>query len=78
MSENLETETKTPQASAQEIQETIAELEKYRERLVNDIREIGKKVKLPKKQVEAQLQESPELLKVDAALENLRSHQATI
>jgi hypothetical protein len=44
MSANLEAETSTPE----DVQEVIAELEQYRQRLIDDTLEMAKKVKMPK------------------------------
>ncbi|NER30233.1 MAG: hypothetical protein F6J89_22065 [Symploca sp. SIO1C4] len=39
---------------------------------------MAKQVKLPKKQVIAQLEQHPEITKIDQALENIRSQQAAM
>ncbi|MEL6250055.1 MAG: hypothetical protein AAFR15_18835, partial [Cyanobacteria bacterium J06627_15] len=54
----------------------IAEFEQDRERLVKDTMEAAKKAKMPKKDTMAKLE--PELAKIDAALESLRSQQAEL
>ncbi len=48
----------------------IAEFEQYRERLLNDTMEAGKKAKLSKSAVMAQLE--PELAKIDGVINQLR------
>lgn len=63
----------TQQATTEELVEVIAEFEKYRERLVNDTIEAGKKAKMTKSAVMAQLE--PELNKIDSILEQLRQQQ---
>jgi hypothetical protein len=71
MSANLETATATPE----DIQEVIAELEQYRQRLIDDTWEMAKKVKMPKQKVMKQLEDHPEIAYIDGALANLRSQQ---
>ncbi|NER27939.1 MAG: acetyltransferase, partial [Symploca sp. SIO1C4] len=66
-------ETQEATVSLQEVEEVIAGLEQYRERLINDAMKMAKQVKLPKKQVIAQLEQHPEITKIDQALENIRS-----
>ncbi|MEG4393882.1 acetyltransferase [Microcoleus sp. F10-C6] len=68
MSANLEAQTSTPE----EVQEVIAELEKYRQRLIDDTLEMAKKVKMPKQAVMKQLENHPEIVYIDGALANLR------
>ncbi len=65
--------TTTEQATNEELTEVIAEFELYRQRLVNDTMEAGKKAKLTKSAVLAQLE--PELNKIDSILEGLRQQQ---
>lgn len=61
------------EASKTDINEIIIELEEYRERLVNDILQMGKKIKLSQKTVDKNIIEHPEIAKIDAILEHLRS-----
>lgn len=65
-----------PTPTAEELAEVIAEYEEYRERLVNETMETAQRAKLMKKTVMAQLE--PELAKIDATLEALRSQQAAL
>ncbi|MFK8185877.1 MAG: hypothetical protein AB8B99_21070 [Phormidesmis sp.] len=58
--------------SPEEIAGVIAELEKYRDRLVEDFTNTAKKAKLPKSMVMAQLKSHPEIVKIDASLAQLR------
>ncbi|MEL6161625.1 MAG: hypothetical protein AAFQ40_12895 [Cyanobacteria bacterium J06623_5] len=58
--------------SAEEIAAVVAELEKYRERLVEDIVTTAKKAKLPKSMVMEQIENHPEILKIDTSLAQLR------
>jgi len=88
MSENLEptaietedtakeTEHEAEPVTPQSIAEVIAELEEYRERLLNDMTKVAKKAKLPKSKLEEQLK--PELTKIDTALTELRNHHAAL
>ncbi|MEG4943960.1 acetyltransferase [Microcoleus sp. F4-D5] len=71
MSANLEAQTSTPE----EVQEVIAELEKYRQRLIDDTLEMAKKVKMPKQAVMKQLENHPDIVYIDGALANLRAQQ---
>ena len=59
-------------ASSEEVASVIAELEQYRARLVDDFTTTAKKAKLPKSMTLAQLKKHPEILKIDAALAQLR------
>jgi hypothetical protein len=56
--------------------EMIAELEQYRERLVNETLETAKRAKLMKSAVMAQME--PELATIDTALEQLRQQRAAL
>ncbi|MBW4623391.1 MAG: hypothetical protein KME17_29045 [Cyanosarcina radialis HA8281-LM2] len=75
MNETPETPATEP-VDATELAEAIAELEQYRERLVNDTMETAKKAKLMKSAVMAQLE--PQLAQIDAMLDNLRQQQAAL
>ncbi|MEO0532469.1 MAG: hypothetical protein AAF215_01205 [Cyanobacteria bacterium P01_A01_bin.123] len=69
------TQSKTmDQATPEELIEAIAELEQYRERLVNDTMDMAKRAKVMKTQAQANLE--PSLAKIDATLEALRQKQA--
>jgi arsenate reductase-like glutaredoxin family protein len=65
--------TATPPTAA-EIVEIIDELEKYRERLLNDRTEAAKKAKITKAAMMQHLE--PELKEIDLRLEGLRQLQA--
>jgi len=60
-------------ASPEEITEMIAELEKYRERLVNDTMSMAKKAKIMKSQAMANLE--PNLAEIDTQIQALRQQQ---
>ncbi len=68
-------ETSQQTASKAEINQIIAELEQYRERIVNEVLEMGKKIKLSKKAVNSHLEANPEIARIDAALAQLKSQQ---
>ncbi|WP_017326207.1 hypothetical protein [Synechococcus sp. PCC 7336] len=59
--------------SAREIQEVIAELEQYRARIYEDTLAVAKKAKLPKKMVMQQLENHPDVVKIDAAVTQLKT-----
>jgi len=61
----------TDTATTQDIAEVIAELELYRDRLIEESTETAKKAKLTKSMLMTQL--DPELAKIEAALAQLRS-----
>lgn len=64
------------EATFEELTAAIAELEAYRERLVNDTLTAAKKAKVMKTQAQANLE--PTLANIDAMLEELRQKQATL
>jgi hypothetical protein len=66
----------TSENYAQELAETIAEFEKYRERFLSETLEAGQKAKLMKSQVMAKL--APELAEIDSKLDALRQQQANL
>ncbi|MEH1948137.1 hypothetical protein [Nostoc sp.] len=68
--------TTTNNVTAQDVSEVIAELEQYRERLVQETTETAKRAKLMKVNVMAKLE--PELAKIDSALQELRDQQAAL
>ena len=67
------TEVANKPASKEEIKAVTAELEQYRQRLVDDIINMGKKIKLSKKAVDRNITEHPEINQIDLVLEQLRS-----
>jgi hypothetical protein len=60
--------------TAEDLAEVISEMEKYRDRLVNETMEAAKKAKLSKKATMAKLE--PQLADIDAKLQLLRQQQA--
>jgi len=69
-------ESNSTQATPQEIEEVIRELEQYRERLVNDVLGVSRKVKLSQKKALEKLANHPEIIKIDHALQELRANQS--
>ena len=67
------TEVVNNPASQEEIKAVIGELEQYRERLINDIVKMGKKVKMSKKNVDKHISQHPEINKIDSILEQLHA-----
>ena len=55
----------------QELQDSIEELEAYRNRLRDDVIAMGKKLKLPQKRIEATVAEHAELQRLEEVLEQL-------
>ncbi|MEH2409927.1 hypothetical protein [Nostoc sp.] len=68
--------TTSDNITAQDVAEIIAELEQYRQRLVQETTETAKRAKLMRVNVTAKLE--PELAKIDSALEELRNQQASL
>ena len=68
--------TANVQANSEELTLAIAELEEYRERLVNDVLSMAQKAKVMKAQALASLQ--PQLAQIDATLEALRQQQSVL
>lgn len=66
----------TDHSNVEDLTEVIAELEQYRERLLNDTLEVAQRAKMMKSAVMARLE--PELTKIDATLQALRSQQAAL
>ena len=63
-------------STPQELAEVIAELEHYRDRLVNDTLAMAQRAKVMKAQALASLE--PSLAQIDANLEALRQQQAKL
>ncbi len=68
--------TAADQDTAQDLAETIEELEQYRERLLHDTLEIAQRAKVMKSKALNQL--NPDLEKIDAILQELRNRQAAL
>jgi prefoldin subunit 5 len=63
-------------ATPQDLQEIIAELEQYRDRLVNDTLSMAQRAKIMKAQAMASL--APQLAQIDAQIEALRQQHTTL
>ena len=59
----------------QELQDSIEELETYRNRLRDDVIAMGKKLKLPQKRVDATVAEHAELQRLGEVLEQLQQQR---
>jgi hypothetical protein len=70
------TENALESVTAAELAEVIAEMEEYRERLVQDITEAAQKAKLTKSQMTAAM--SPDLELIDNKLQQLREQHAQL
>jgi len=68
--------TTTAEISAIELEEIITELQKYRDRLVHDTTEAIHKARLPKAKALAQME--PELMKIDAMMQEVRDRHAAL
>ncbi len=60
------------------ISQAIAELEEYRQRLIDDTIAIAKKVKASKKDTMARLEEHPEIVKIDKMIEDFRARESAV
>ncbi|MGD1851409.1 MAG: hypothetical protein ACFCBU_12690 [Cyanophyceae cyanobacterium] len=74
-SENVENSATDAAATSQEVDAVIAELETYRQRLVDETMDIARKIKLPKKAAQAQVDNHPEIAKVAQLIQGLRDRQ---
>jgi uncharacterized protein involved in exopolysaccharide biosynthesis len=68
--------TSIEQLTPQELADLIAELEQYRARLEHDTLSMAQRAKVMKSQALASLE--PQLAQIDAQLQALRQHQATL
>jgi hypothetical protein len=66
----------TAAASLPELEEAIAEMETYRERLVNDMTTMAQRAKISKSQMMTNLE--PELSQIDTALQQLRDQKTSL
>ena len=67
--------TSAEAASSDEVEAVIAELEAYRQRLVDETMDIARKIKLPKKAAQAQVDRHPEIAKISQMIQGLRDRQ---
>jgi len=61
--------------TVQELQTSIDELSAYRERLYNDVIELGKKLRLSQKKIDATISSHPELTRIDEILDQLKQQR---
>ena len=66
--------TSLDEAKPEEIAEMIADLEQYRERIVNETLAMAQRAKIMKSQALARLE--PNLVKIDTTLQALRQRQS--
>ncbi|PSO57189.1 MAG: acetyltransferase [Cyanobacteria bacterium QH_8_48_120] len=64
--------------SAEEIEAAITELEKSRERIVNDLFQMAKRVEWSKKVALEHIGQNPEIVRIDATIEELQAKQASL
>jgi len=72
----LDRTTTTEEISALELEEIVTELQKYRDRLVHDTTEAIHKARLPKAKALAQME--PELMKIDAMMQEVRDRHTAL
>jgi hypothetical protein len=68
--------TATIEETPEELAELIADLEQYRERLLNDTMEMAQRAKVMRAQAMASLE--PDLARIDGMLQELRDRQAAL
>ncbi|PSP17841.1 MAG: acetyltransferase [Cyanobacteria bacterium QS_8_64_29] len=64
--------------SAEEIEAAITELEKSREKIVNDVFQMAQRVEWSTKAAMEHIGQNPEIVKIDAAIEELQAKQAAL
>ena len=64
------------EATPEELQQTIDDLNTYRNRLRNEIISIGKKLRMPQKKIDASLADHAELQQIEGILAQLVSQYA--
>ena len=78
MTGRIMTETTNSTASREEIETVITELEEYRARIVESLLQMAKKVKFSQKKAMQDLKSHPQITRIDAALEQLRSQKEAL
>ena len=68
--------TDLQQVTATELEEIVTELQKYRDRLVQDTTEAIHKARLPKAKAIAQME--PEIARIDAMIQELHARHAAL
>ncbi len=56
-----------------ELKESIEELNSYRERLINEIEMISKKLRMPPKRIDDSIKNNPEIQRINMIIEKLNS-----
>ncbi len=64
--------------SPEAIEQAITELERYRERIVNDLFQSAQQVDISQKTTMAKIGQNPEIMKIDAEIEKLQAQQAKL
>ncbi len=64
--------------SPEEIEQAITELERYRERIVNDLFQSARRVEVSHKRAMANIGKNPEIIKIDAEIEKLQAQQSNL
>jgi len=62
--------------SPEELEQAITELERYRERIVNDLFQSARQVEVSHKAAMANIGKNPEILRIDAEIEKLQAQQS--
>ncbi|MED5384861.1 MAG: hypothetical protein VX481_09965 [Cyanobacteriota bacterium] len=62
---------KTMEPSLEELQDSIEQLTAYRERLENDVKAMGQKLRMPQKKIQAAVDDHAELQRLGEILEQL-------
>jgi len=71
-------EFSTRTRTASEIEAAIAELEKSREKLVNDLFQMAQRVALSQRAVMERIGQNPEIVRIDAEIERLQAQQVAL
>lgn len=64
--------------SPEEIEQAITELERYRERIVNDLFQSARRVDISHKTAMAKIGKDPEIMRIDAEIEKLQAQQSQL
>ena len=64
--------------SPEEIEQAITELERYRERIVNDLFQSARRVDVSHKATMANIGKNPEIMRIDAEIQALQAKQSQL
>jgi len=64
--------------SPEEIERAITELERYRERVVNELFQSARRVEVSHKQTMAKIGKNPEIMRIDAEIQKLQAKQSQL